>query len=92
MLVQRIESVEAPLTTTEVLTAYEAGELVSVATRDELEKLRVAARATGTKDRRVSFGCRWPTCVGVSLGRPASASLLCLGSCQGHRQGGLGVA
>jgi predicted DNA binding CopG/RHH family protein len=39
----------------EVLTAYEAGELVSVASKDELEKLRAAARATGTKDRRVNI-------------------------------------
>jgi len=39
----------------EVLTAYEAGELVSVASKDELEKLRAAARVTGTKDRRVNI-------------------------------------
>ena len=40
---------------TEVLTAYGAGELASVATEEELEKLRAAARATGTKDRRVNI-------------------------------------
>ncbi len=40
---------------TEVLRAYEAGELASVATKEELEKLRSAARATGTKDRRVNI-------------------------------------
>jgi predicted DNA binding CopG/RHH family protein len=40
---------------TEVLTAYEAGELASVATKEELEQLRAAARATGTKDRRVNI-------------------------------------
>jgi predicted DNA binding CopG/RHH family protein len=39
----------------EVLTAYEAGELASVASKDELEKLRAAARATATKDRRVNI-------------------------------------
>jgi len=39
----------------EILTAYEAGELASVASKDEIEKLRAAARATGTKDRRVSI-------------------------------------
>ena len=40
---------------TDVLSAYEAGELTSVASKDELEKLRAAARATGTKDRRVNI-------------------------------------
>ena len=39
----------------ENLAAYDAGELVSVASKDELEKLRAAARATGTKDRRVNI-------------------------------------
>jgi uncharacterized protein YggE len=58
----------------EVLTAYEAGELVSVATKDELDKLRAAARATGMKDRRVSFGCRWPTGATARRSRGASRS------------------
>ena len=40
---------------TEVLRAYEADELASMGTREELEKLRTAARATGTKDRRVNI-------------------------------------
>jgi len=40
---------------TEILSAYEAGELAPVATKEELEKLRAAARATGTKDRRVNI-------------------------------------
>jgi len=40
---------------TDVLSAYEAGELASVASKEELEKLRAAARATGTKDRRVNI-------------------------------------
>jgi predicted DNA binding CopG/RHH family protein len=39
----------------EVLTAYEAGELESVATKDELARIKAAARATGTKDRRVNI-------------------------------------
>jgi predicted DNA binding CopG/RHH family protein len=39
----------------EILTAYDAGELASVASKDEIEKLRAAARATGTKDRRVNI-------------------------------------
>jgi predicted DNA binding CopG/RHH family protein len=39
----------------DVLTAFEAGELASVASKEELEKLRAAARATGTKDRRVNI-------------------------------------
>lgn len=40
---------------TDVLTAYEAGDLESVASKEELAKLRAAARATGTKDRRVNI-------------------------------------
>lgn len=40
---------------TDVLAAFEAGELASVASKEELEKLRAAARATGTKDRRVNI-------------------------------------
>jgi predicted DNA binding CopG/RHH family protein len=39
----------------EILATYDAGELVSFASKDELEKLRAAARATGTKDRRVNI-------------------------------------
>ncbi len=39
----------------ELLAAYEAGKLKSVATRGELSKLRAAARATAIKDRRVNI-------------------------------------
>jgi predicted DNA binding CopG/RHH family protein len=39
----------------EVLKAYESGELESVATKDELARIKAAARATGTKDRRVNI-------------------------------------
>jgi predicted DNA binding CopG/RHH family protein len=39
----------------EVLSAYEAGKLESVATKDELAKLKEAARATAIKDRRVNI-------------------------------------
>ena len=39
----------------ELLAAYEAGKLKSVATRGELLKLRAAARATAIKDRRVNI-------------------------------------
>jgi predicted DNA binding CopG/RHH family protein len=39
----------------EVLEAYDAGELESVATKDELARIKAAARATGTKDRRVNI-------------------------------------
>lgn len=39
----------------EVLSAYEKGSLKSVATKDELEKFRAAARATAVKDRRVNI-------------------------------------
>ena len=36
----------------EIVTAYDAGELASVASKNEIEKLRAAARVTGAKDRR----------------------------------------
>lgn len=39
----------------ELLDAYESGELRSVATAEELERFREAARSTGTKDRRVNI-------------------------------------
>ena len=39
----------------EILDAYDRGKLKSVATRSELDKLRDAARATATKDRRVNI-------------------------------------
>lgn len=39
----------------DILAAYESGTLKSVATKAELEKIRGAARATGTKDKRVNI-------------------------------------
>jgi predicted DNA binding CopG/RHH family protein len=39
----------------DLLRAYEAGELESVATKEELARLRAVARATATKDRRVNI-------------------------------------
>src|SRR5690625_2818152 len=39
----------------EILAAYERGELESVATKEELDRIRAAARATGAKDRRVNI-------------------------------------
>lgn len=39
----------------EILRAYEGGRLKSVATKNELEKLKAAARATAIKDRRVNI-------------------------------------
>jgi predicted DNA binding CopG/RHH family protein len=39
----------------EVLNAYEKGKLKSVATKAELAKFKVAARATAIKDRRVNI-------------------------------------
>ncbi len=39
----------------EVLSAFEKGSLKSVATRDELDKFKAAARATAVKDRRVNI-------------------------------------
>jgi predicted DNA binding CopG/RHH family protein len=38
-----------------VLTAYEKGELKSIATKAELAKFKAAARATAIKDRRVNI-------------------------------------
>jgi len=39
----------------EVLGAFEKGKLKSVATKAELARFKVAARATGIKDRRVNI-------------------------------------
>lgn len=39
----------------EVLDAFDEGALKSVATKDELAKLKAAARATAIKDRRVNI-------------------------------------
>ncbi len=39
----------------EILTAFDKGNLKSVATKAELEKFREAARATAVKDRRVNI-------------------------------------
>ena len=39
----------------ETLTAYEKGQLKSVATKSELAKFKAAARATALKDRRVNI-------------------------------------
>ncbi len=39
----------------EVLTAFEKGQLKSVATKAELAKFKAAARATAIKDRRVNI-------------------------------------
>jgi predicted DNA binding CopG/RHH family protein len=39
----------------DLVAAYDAGKLKSVATKGELAKLRAAARATAIKDRRVNI-------------------------------------
>lgn len=39
----------------EILAAFEQGQLKSVATKTELQKLKAAARATAMKDRRVNI-------------------------------------
>lgn len=39
----------------EILAAFEQGQLKSVATKAELQKLKAAARATAMKDRRVNI-------------------------------------
>jgi predicted DNA binding CopG/RHH family protein len=46
----RVDSYE-----TAILRAFEEGKLKSVATKAELERLKAAARATATKDRRVNI-------------------------------------
>jgi Uncharacterized protein conserved in bacteria len=38
----------------ELINTYEAGELISVASKDDLARYRDAARATGLKDKRVN--------------------------------------
>ena len=39
----------------EVLEAYESGKLKSIASKAELQRMRVAARATAIKDKRVNI-------------------------------------
>jgi len=39
----------------EIIEAYEAGKLKSVASKSELSRLKAAARATSIKDRRVNI-------------------------------------
>jgi len=39
----------------EVLNAYESGEVESVASKGELARIKAAAKATATKDRRVNI-------------------------------------
>ena len=39
----------------EILEAFDKGQLQSVATKSELAKFKAAARATGTKDKRVNI-------------------------------------
>ncbi|NTV15667.1 MAG: hypothetical protein HGA96_17350 [Desulfobulbaceae bacterium] len=39
----------------EILSAYEKGQLKSIATKEELAKFKAAARATAIKDRRVNI-------------------------------------
>jgi predicted DNA binding CopG/RHH family protein len=39
----------------EILGAYERGELRSLATREEIARVRAAARATAIKDKRVNI-------------------------------------
>ncbi len=39
----------------EVLSAFESGQLKSIATKSEIDALRAAARATSTKDKRVNI-------------------------------------
>jgi predicted DNA binding CopG/RHH family protein len=46
----RLDAYEA-----EILRAFEKGDLKSVATSEELARIRAAARATAVKDRRVNI-------------------------------------
>lgn len=39
----------------ELLTVFEQGQLRSIATKSEMEKLKASARATATKDRRINI-------------------------------------
>ena len=39
----------------EILEAFDKGQLQSIATKSELAKFKAAARATGTKDKRVNM-------------------------------------
>ena len=61
---------------TEVLTAYEAGALASVAIREELDQPRAAAPATGTKDRRVNIRPSSADSRDIQAGEPHAAQAL----------------
>ena len=39
----------------EVLAAFEAGALLPIATKEDLEQIRESARATATKDQRINI-------------------------------------
>lgn len=39
----------------DVLAAFESGELIPVATKEELARIRESARATSTKDQRINI-------------------------------------
>ena len=39
----------------EMLAAFEAGALLPIATKEELEQIRESARATSTKDQRINI-------------------------------------
>ena len=39
----------------ELLAAFESGELLPVASKEELEQIRESARATATKDQRINI-------------------------------------
>ncbi len=39
----------------ELLAAFESGELLTIATKEELEQIRESARATATKDQRINI-------------------------------------
>ena len=39
----------------ELLAAFESGEFLTIATKEELEQIRESARATATKDQRINI-------------------------------------
>ena len=54
-MVKPMPTTDADAYETDILSAYEAGKLKSVATKAELARFKAAARATAIKNRRVNI-------------------------------------
>ena len=59
----------------QLLEDYESGQLISVATKAELQRLRDAARATAVKDKRVNIRLSYQTLIASVLHKYVSGQL-----------------